>query len=100
MSGKIGARQSDADGHGLLPSKQSTANPINTIVISAKYRNTNDYITNMDIGDRPVCHLVSSIPASAAYAKPARHRSWLSEKLSGKGTDFKETDVKETKTKS
>jgi len=41
-----------------------------------------------------------SIPASTAYAKPARHRSWLSEKLSGKGTDFKETDVKETKTKS
>jgi len=26
-----------------------------------------------------------SIPASTAYAKPARHRSWLSEKLSGKG---------------
>jgi signal transduction histidine kinase/ligand-binding sensor domain-containing protein len=41
-----------------------------------------------------------SIPASTAYAKPARHRSWLFEKLSGKGTDFKETDVKETKTKS
>jgi len=41
-----------------------------------------------------------SIPASTAYAKPSRHRSWLSEKLSGKGTDFKETDVKETKTKS
>jgi len=41
-----------------------------------------------------------SIPASTAYAKPARHRSWLSEKLSGKRTDFKEIDVKETKTKS
>jgi signal transduction histidine kinase len=41
-----------------------------------------------------------SIPASTAYAKPVRHRSWLFEKLSGKGTDFKETDVKETKTKS
>jgi len=41
-----------------------------------------------------------SIPASTSYAKPARHRSWLSKKLSGKGTDFKETDVKETKTKS
>jgi len=41
-----------------------------------------------------------SIPASTAYANPARHRSWLFEKLSGKGTDFKETDVKETKTKS
>ena len=41
-----------------------------------------------------------SIPASTAYANPARHRSWLFEKLSGKGTDFKETDVRETKTKS
>jgi signal transduction histidine kinase/ligand-binding sensor domain-containing protein len=41
-----------------------------------------------------------SIPASTAYAKPARHRSWLSEKLSGKGTDFNGSDVKETKTKS
>jgi len=41
-----------------------------------------------------------SIPDSTAYAKPARHRSWLFEKLSGKGTDFKETDVRETKTKS
>ena len=41
-----------------------------------------------------------SIPASTAYAKPARHRSWLSEKLAGQRTDFKETDVKETKTKS
>jgi ligand-binding sensor domain-containing protein/signal transduction histidine kinase len=41
-----------------------------------------------------------SIPASTAYAKPARHRSWLFEKLSGKGTDFKETDVKETKARS
>jgi signal transduction histidine kinase len=41
-----------------------------------------------------------SIPASTAYGNPARHRSWLSEKLSGKGPDFKETDVKETKTKS
>jgi signal transduction histidine kinase len=41
-----------------------------------------------------------SIPASTAYANPARHRSWLSEKLTGKRTDFKETDVKETKTKS
>jgi nitrate/nitrite-specific signal transduction histidine kinase len=41
-----------------------------------------------------------SIPASTAYAKPARRRSWLSEKLAGQRTDFKETDVKETKTKS
>ena len=41
-----------------------------------------------------------SIPASAANANPARHRSWWFEKLSGKGTDFKETDVKEIKTKS
>jgi signal transduction histidine kinase len=41
-----------------------------------------------------------SIPASTAYAKPARHRSWLSGKLSGKGTDFKNSDVKETKTNS
>jgi len=41
-----------------------------------------------------------SIPASTAYAKPARHRSWLSEKLAGQGTDFKETDVKEATTKS
>ena len=41
-----------------------------------------------------------SIPASTAYANPARHRSWLSEKLPRKGTDFKETDVKETKTNS
>jgi signal transduction histidine kinase len=41
-----------------------------------------------------------SIPASTAYAKPARHRSWLSEKLTGRGTDFKETDVKEATTKS
>jgi signal transduction histidine kinase len=41
-----------------------------------------------------------SIPASTAYANPARHRSWLFEKLSGKGTYFKETDVKEIKTKS
>jgi signal transduction histidine kinase len=41
-----------------------------------------------------------SIPASTAYAKPARRRSWLSEKLSGKGIDAKETDVNETKTKS
>ena len=41
-----------------------------------------------------------SIPASTAYANPARHRSWLSEKLSGQRTDFKETEVKETKTKS
>jgi hypothetical protein len=41
-----------------------------------------------------------SIPASTAYANRARHRSWLFEKLSGKVTDFKETDVKETETKS
>jgi ligand-binding sensor domain-containing protein/signal transduction histidine kinase len=41
-----------------------------------------------------------SIPASTAYAKPARHRSWLSEKLTGRGTDFKETDLKEATTKS
>jgi len=41
-----------------------------------------------------------SIPASTAYAKAIRHRSWLTEKLAGKGTDFQETDVKETKTKS
>ena len=41
-----------------------------------------------------------SIPASAAYANRTRHRSWLSEKLTGKRTDFKETDVTETKTKS
>ena len=41
-----------------------------------------------------------SIPGSTAYATSSRRRSWLSEKLSGKGTDFKETDVKETKTKS
>jgi hypothetical protein len=48
MSGKVGARQSDADGHGLLPNKQSTANPINTRVISVKYRNTNDYIADAE----------------------------------------------------
>src|SRR5579864_5345254 len=41
-----------------------------------------------------------SIPASAANANRARHRSWLFEKLAGQRTDFKETDVKETKTKS
>jgi len=41
-----------------------------------------------------------SIPASTAYANPARHRSWLFEKLSGKRMDFKETDVKEIKTQS
>ena len=41
-----------------------------------------------------------SIPASTAYANPARHRSWLSEKLTGERMDFKETDVKERKTKS
>jgi len=41
-----------------------------------------------------------SIPASTAYQKPARHRSWLSEKLAGQRTDFKETDVKKIKTKS
>jgi len=40
-----------------------------------------------------------SIPASTAYANPARHRSWLSEKLTGQRRGFKETDVKETKTK-
>jgi signal transduction histidine kinase/ligand-binding sensor domain-containing protein len=41
-----------------------------------------------------------SIPASTAYATSSRRRSWLSEKFSGKGIDAKETDVKETKTKS
>jgi hypothetical protein len=41
-----------------------------------------------------------SIPASTAYATSSRRRSWLSEKFSGKGMDAKETDVKETKTKS
>ena len=41
-----------------------------------------------------------SIPASTAYANPARHRSWLFEKLSGKRMDFKETGVKEIKTRS
>jgi signal transduction histidine kinase/ligand-binding sensor domain-containing protein len=40
-----------------------------------------------------------SIPASAAYAT-SRGRSWLPEKFSGKGIDVKETDGKETKTKS
>ena len=41
-----------------------------------------------------------SIPASTAYATSSRRRSWLSEKFSGKGIDAKETDLKETKTKS
>jgi ligand-binding sensor domain-containing protein/signal transduction histidine kinase len=41
-----------------------------------------------------------SIPASTAYATSYRRRSWLSEKLSGRGTNGKETDVKETKIKS
>jgi len=41
-----------------------------------------------------------SIPASTAYATSYRRRSWLSEKFSGKGTNGKETDVNETKTKS
>jgi signal transduction histidine kinase/ligand-binding sensor domain-containing protein len=41
-----------------------------------------------------------SIPASTAYAKASRHRSWLSERLAGQRTDFKETEVKVTKTKS
>src|SRR6266446_6831168 len=41
-----------------------------------------------------------SIPGSTAYSNPTHHRSWLSQKLTGKRTDFKETDVKETKTKS
>jgi len=40
-----------------------------------------------------------SIPASTAYATAARRRS-LSDKFSGKGTEVKQTDVKETKTKS
>jgi signal transduction histidine kinase/ligand-binding sensor domain-containing protein len=41
-----------------------------------------------------------SIPASTAYATSYRRRSWLSEKLSGRGTNGKATDVKETKIKS
>jgi signal transduction histidine kinase/ligand-binding sensor domain-containing protein len=41
-----------------------------------------------------------SIPATTAYATSYRRRSWLSEKLSGKGANGKETDVKETKIKS
>jgi signal transduction histidine kinase/streptogramin lyase len=41
-----------------------------------------------------------SIPASTAYATTTRRRSWLSEKLSGKRTDVKGTDAKETKLKS
>jgi signal transduction histidine kinase/ligand-binding sensor domain-containing protein len=35
-----------------------------------------------------------SIPASTAYATATRRRSWLAEKLSGKGTDAKETELK------
>ena len=41
-----------------------------------------------------------SIPASTAYATATRRRSWLAEKLSGKGTDVNGTDAKETKLKS
>jgi ligand-binding sensor domain-containing protein/signal transduction histidine kinase len=41
-----------------------------------------------------------SIPASTAYATSYHRRSWLSEKFSRKGANGKETDVKETKTKS
>ena len=41
-----------------------------------------------------------SIPASTAYATSYRRRSWLSEKFSAKGANGKETDVKETTTKS
>ncbi|MFZ0684349.1 MAG: histidine kinase [Terriglobales bacterium] len=41
-----------------------------------------------------------SIPASTAYATSYRRRSWLSEKFSRRGTNGKETDVKETKMKS
>jgi signal transduction histidine kinase/streptogramin lyase len=41
-----------------------------------------------------------SIPASTAYATSYHRRSWLSERFSGKGTNQKETDVRETKTKS
>src|SRR6201999_895223 len=33
-----------------------------------------------------------SIPASTAYATATRRRSWWAEKLSGRGTDVKETD--------
>jgi signal transduction histidine kinase/ligand-binding sensor domain-containing protein len=41
-----------------------------------------------------------SIPAPTAYATSYRRRSWLSEKFSRRGTNGKETDVKETKMKS
>jgi ligand-binding sensor domain-containing protein/signal transduction histidine kinase len=41
-----------------------------------------------------------SIPASTAYATSYRRRSWLSERLSRRGTNGKKTDVKETKMKS
>jgi signal transduction histidine kinase/ligand-binding sensor domain-containing protein len=41
-----------------------------------------------------------SIPASTAYATSYRRRSWLSGKLSRKGTNGKKTDVNETKMKS
>src|SRR3984957_6075556 len=41
-----------------------------------------------------------SIPASTAYTTSYHRRSWLSEKFSRKGANGKETDVKETKTKS
>ena len=41
-----------------------------------------------------------SIPASTAYATAYRRRSWLSEKFSRRGTNGKETNVKETKLKS
>ena len=41
-----------------------------------------------------------SIPASTAYATSYRRRSWLSKKFSRRGTNGKETDVKETKMKS
>ncbi len=35
-----------------------------------------------------------TIPGSAAYATPARHRSWLSRKSTGKGIDAKRTGMK------
>ena len=35
-----------------------------------------------------------SIPASTAYASAARRRSWLSEKVSGRGAEVKETKTK------
>ncbi len=41
-----------------------------------------------------------SIPASTAYAMATHRRSWLAEKLSGKGKDLTETDAKAAKLKS